>query len=199
MDILKVKVKKMSIASLIFSILFIIAGLFLLLRPETAINIICYILGVILLISGVVYIIQFFSDKSSDSYLSISFIFGAFLFIFGVIILIRPDIIASIIPLLVGVWMLINGVTKLSYALTINKVNRTTLSIVGSIIIIIIGILLIFNPFEGAKNLVRIIGISFIFYSVIDLVESILITLSIKKTDDNVGKIVDATYKDKEE
>ena len=199
MDILKVKVKKMSIASLIFSILFIIAGLFLLLRPETAINIICYILGVILLISGVVYIIQFFSDKSSDSYLSISFIFGAFLFIFGIIILIRPDIIASIIPLLVGVWMLINGVTKLSYALTINKVNRTTLSIVGSIIIIIIGILLIFNPFEGAKNLVRIIGISFIFYSIIDLVESILITLSIKKTDDNVGKIVDATYKDKEE
>ena len=199
MDILKVKVKKMSIASLIFSILFIAAGIFLLTRPETAINIICYILGVILLISGVVYIIQFFSDKSSDSYLSISFIFGAFLFIFGIIILIRPDIIASIIPLLVGVWMLINGVTKLSYALTINKVSSSTLSIIGSILIIIIGILLIFNPFEGAKSLVRIIGISFIFYSVIDLVESILITLSIKKTDDNVGKIVEATYKDKEE
>ena len=124
MDILKVKVKKMSIASLIFSILFIAAGIFLLTRPETAINIICYILGVILLISGVVYIIQFFSDKSSDSYLSISFIFGAFLFIFGIIILIRPDIIASIIPLLVGVWMLINGVTKLSDSASLKKIHK---------------------------------------------------------------------------
>lgn len=198
MENLNIKIKKMSITSIVFSLIFILTGIFLLLRPETAINIICYVLGVLLLLSGVVSIVQFFSDKTSDNYLSFSFIFGAFVFIFGLIILIKPAIVASIIPLLLGVWMLINGVTKLSYSLTINKFNNSTVSIIGSILIIILGILLIFNPFAGAKSLVQIIGISFIVYSVIDLAESIALTFSLKKKETNEGKIVEATYKDKE-
>lgn len=198
MENLNIKIKKMSITSIVFSLIFILTGIFLLLRPETAINIICYVLGVLLLLSGVVSIVQFFSDKTSDNYLSFSFIFGAFVFIFGLIILIKPAIVASIIPLLLGVWMLINGVTKLSYSLTINKFNNSTVSIIGSILIIILGILLIFNPFAGAKSLVQIIGISFIVYSVIDLAESIALTFSLKKKETTEGKIVEATYKDKE-
>lgn len=198
MENLNIKIKKMSITSIVFSLIFILTGIFLLLRPETAINIICYVLGLLLLLSGVVSIVQFFSDKTSDNYLSFSFIFGAFVFIFGLIILIKPAIVASIIPLLLGVWMLINGVTKLSYSLTINKFNNSTVSIIGSILIIILGILLIFNPFAGAKSLVQIIGISFIVYSVIDLAESIALTFSLKKKETTEGKIVEATYKDKE-
>ena len=198
MENLSIRVKKMSIVSIIFSIIFIAIGIFLLLKPETAINIICYVLGVLLILWGVVSMIQFFSDKTSESYLSISFIFGAFMFIFGLIILIKPEIIASIIPLLLGIWMLINGVTKLSYSLTINKLSNATVSIIGSILIIILGVLLIFNPFAGAKSLVQIIGISFIVYSVIDLAESIALTFSLKKKESTEGKIVEATYKDKE-
>ena len=198
MENLSIRVKKMSVVSIIFSIIFIAIGIFLLLKPETAINIICYVLGVLLILWGVVSMIQFFSDKTSESYLSISFIFGAFMFIFGLIILIKPEIIASIIPLLLGIWMLINGVTKLSYSLTINKLSNATVSIVGSIFIIILGVLLIFNPFAGAKSLVQIIGISFIVYSVIDLAESIALTFSLKKNEKTEGKIVEATYKDKE-
>lgn len=195
---LSTKVKKMSITSVIFSLLFIFTGIFLLLKPETAINIVCYVLGVILVLWGVVSIIQFFSDKNSTSYLSLSFIFGAFVFIFGIIILIKPTIIASIVPLLLGVWMVINGVTKLSYSLSIYKTSKNILSIVGSILIVVFGVTLIFNPFEGAKGLTQIIGIALIVYSILDLIESFSITFSLKKdVDPNEGKIVEAEYKEK--
>ena len=195
---LSTKVKKMSITSVIFSLLFIVTGIFLLLKPETAINIVCYVLGVILVLWGVVSVIQFFSDKNSTSYLSLSFIFGAFVFIFGIIILIKPSIIASIVPLLLGVWMVINGVTKLSYSLSIYKASKNILSVVGSILIVIFGITLIFNPFEGAKGLTQIIGIALIVYSVLDLIESFSITFSLKnKENSSEGKIVEAEYKEK--
>ncbi len=198
MNNLSTKVKKMSITSIIFSLLFIFTGIFLLLKPETAINIVCYVLGVILVLWGVVSIIQFFSDKNSTNYLSLSFIFGAFVFIFGIIILIKPSIIASIVPLLLGVWMVINGVTKLSYSLSIYKINKNILSIIGSILIVIFGVTLIFNPFEGAKGLTQIIGISLIVYSVLDLAESIAISFGMKsKEDPSEGKIIDAEYKEK--
>ena len=195
---LSTKVKKMSITSVIFSLLFIVTGIFLLLKPETAINIVCYVLGVILVLWGVVSVIQFFSDTNSTSYLSLSFIFGAFVFIFGIIILIKPSIIASIVPLLLGVWMVINGVTKLSYSLSIYKASKNILSVVGSILIVIFGITLIFNPFEGAKGLTQIIGIALIVYSVLDLIESFSITFSLKnKENSSEGKIVEAEYKEK--
>lgn len=198
MQNLSTKVKKMSITSIIFSLLFIVAGVFLLLKPETAINIVCYVLGLILISWGVVSIIQFFSDKDSTSYLSISFIFGAFVFIFGLIILIKPSIIASIIPLLLGVWMVINGVTKLSYSLSIYKESKKILPIIGALLIVIFGITLIFNPFEGAKGLVQIIGIALIVYSILDLGESISISFSLKKRDNETeGKIIEAEYKEK--
>lgn len=198
MQNLSTKVKKMSITSIVFSLLFIITGVFLLLKPETAINIVCYVLGVMLVLWGVVSIIQFFSDKNSTNYLSLSFIFGSFVFIFGIIILIKPAIIASIVPLLLGVWMVINGVTKLSYSLSIYRDNKNILSIIGSLLIVIFGVTLIFNPFEGAKGLTQIIGIALIVYSILDLVESISITLSFKNKDnESEGKIIEAEYKEK--
>ena len=200
MQNLSTKVKKMSITSIVFSLLFIVTGVFLLLKPETAINIVCYVLGVILVLWGVVSIIQFFSDKSSDNYLSISFIFGAFVFIFGIIILIKPSIIASIVPLLLGVWMVINGVTKLSYSLSVYKVSKNIFSIIGALLIVIFGVTLIFNPFEGAKALTQIIGIALIVYSLLDLAESISISISLKsKEDPSEGKIIEAEYKEKED
>lgn len=200
MQYLSTKVKKMSITSIISSLIFIVTGIFLLLKPETAINVVCYVLGIILVLWGVVSIIQFFSDKNSSNYLSMSFIFGSFVFIFGIIILIKPSIVASIVPLLLGVWMVINGVTKLSYALSIYKNTKNMLSIIGSIFIIVFGVTLIFNPFEGAKGLTQIIGIVLIVYSILDLAESITISFGMKnKADSSEGKIIEAEYKDKED
>ena len=199
MEVLSTRIKKMSITSIVFSLLFIVTGIFLLLRPETAINVVCYVIGVILVLWVVVSIIQFFSDKNSTNYLSLSFIFGSFVFIFGIIILIKPAIVASIVPLLIGVWMVINGVTKLSYSLSIYKFSKNMLSVIGSIVIIVFGVTLIFNPFEGAKGLTQIIGIFLIVYSLLDLIESITISLSLKgKTEEIDGKIIEAKYKEKE-
>ena len=94
--------------------------------------------------------------------------------------------------------MVINGVTKLSYSLSIYKTSKNILSIVGSLLIVIFGVTLIFNPFEGAKGLTQIIGIALIIYSVLDLIESFSITFSLKKdVDPTEGKIVEAQYKEK--
>ena len=140
MNNIEIKVKKMSMTSIIFSIIFILIGAFLLARPDDAIHLVSYALGIILLVWGLISVVQFFTDKESQNYLEFSFITGVFVLIFGIIILVKPEIIASIIPLLLGVWMLVNGVTKLSYSLTINKNKNAASSIIISLIIVIIGI-----------------------------------------------------------
>lgn len=196
MNNIEIKVKKMSMTSIIFSIIFILIGAFLLARPDDAIHLVSYALGIILLVWGLISVVQFFTDKESQNYLEFSFITGVFVLIFGIIILVKPEIIASIIPLLLGVWMLVNGVTKLSYSLTINKNKNAASSIIISLIIVIIGILLIINPFSGAEKLVQILGITIIIYSVLDLLECLSIKKAIK-TKEKVNEIIEAEYEEK--
>lgn len=198
MENFEVKIKKMSITSIVFSILFILIGLFLIIKPEGAIHVVSYALGIMLLIWGIVSMIQFFSNKKSQNYLEFSFILGMLVFIFGIIILIKPDTIASIIPLLLGVWMICNGVTKLSYSLTINKETNATVSLIVSGLIIILGIFLIFNPFSGAKVITQVIGVMMIVYSVLDLIECIFIRKTINSVKIEDGTIIEAEYKEKE-
>ncbi len=195
MENMEVRIRKMNITSIIFSIIFILIGSFLLARPEDAIHLVSYALGIILIVWGVISVITFFTDKESQNYLDFGFIVGVFVLIFGIIILVKPDTIASIIPLLLGIWMLINGVTKLSYSLTLNSNKSALSSIIISLIIVLLGILLIINPFQGAKKIVQILGISILVYSVLDLIECFSIKRvmkKVKKIENN--NVIDAEY-----
>lgn len=195
MENMEVRIRKMNITSIIFSIIFILIGTFLLARPEDAIHLVSYALGIILIVWGVISVITFFTDKESQNYLDFGFIVGVFVLIFGIIILVKPDTIASIIPLLLGIWMLINGVTKLSYSLTLNNNKSALSSIIISLIIVLLGILLIINPFQGAKKLVQILGISILVYSVLDLIECFSIKRVMKKVKKIENKnVIDAEY-----
>lgn len=196
---IEIKIRKMNMTSIIFSILFILIGAFLLARPEDAIHLVSYALGIILALWGIISIVQFFTDRESQNYLEFSFILGVFMFIFGIIIIVKPNTIASIIPLLLGIWMLINGVTKLSYALTLNKNKNAASSIIISILIIVLGILLVFNPFAGAKTLVQILGVTIIVYSVLDLAECFAIRRIVKKETKEAieNQVIDAEYTEK--
>lgn len=195
MENMEVRIRKMNITSIIFSIIFILIGSFLLARPEDAIHLVSYALGIILIVWGVISVITFFTDKESQNYLDFGFIVGVFVLIFGIIILVKPDTIASIIPLLLGIWMLINGVTKLSYSLTLNNNKSALSSIIISLIIVLLGILLIINPFQGAKKIVQILGISILVYSILDLIECFSIKRvmkKVKKIENN--NVIDAEY-----
>lgn len=195
MENMEVRIRKMNITSIIFSIIFILIGSFLLARPEDAIHLVSYALGIILIVWGVISVITFFTDKESQNYLDFGFIVGVFVLIFGIIILVKPDTIASIIPLLLGIWMLINGVTKLSYSLTLNNNKSALSSIIISLIIVLLGILLIINPFQGAKKIVQILGISILVYSLLDLIECFSIKRvmkKVKKIENNI--VIDAEY-----
>ena len=76
--------------------------------------------------------------------------------------------------------MIISGVLKLGYAITVNKQVKNIIPILLSLLIVGVGLFLVFNPFAGAKTLVQILGISIIIYSILDLIECFAIKKIIK-------------------
>ena len=198
MERLNSSIKKMSITSIIFSIVFIGIGLFLLIKPEGAISFVAYVLGVMLIIWGVVLIVQYFTRKNQEqNYIEFSFIAGLLLFILGIVFLIKPKTIASITPLLLGVWMIASGVLKLGYSISVNKRANSLVPIILSILIVGAGLFLVFNPFEGAEIITQVIGVIMIVYSILDIVSCLVVKQVLNGIVEETA-IIDANYKEKE-
>ena len=202
MDMIKDKLKSMYRTSMIFSLILFFIGLFLVIKASTTLHAISYIIGVILILWGVVQVITSLTNKEKDNnYLSAGFILGVFSLIIGIVVIIDPEIIGSIIPFVIGIWMVINGVTKLYYALSLNKIQKATPAIIISLIILACGIFLIANPFKGAEILTQIIGASIMVYSVLDIVECFTLKKVVKdftnpRQDNNQVKVIEAEYEE---
>jgi len=189
MEYVKNKFKSMYRTSIIFSIVLILIGLFLLINPETTLHAISYVIGIGLIVWGLVPTLQALSNKENESYMQIGLILGVFAILFGIFVVLTPNFIGSIIPFVLGIWMIINGIIKLSYSVTLNKNSNATNAIIISLVITICGLILVFNPFGGAKFMTQILGISLIVYSVLDLVEC----FTLKQTMNEVKKVIDET------
>jgi uncharacterized membrane protein HdeD (DUF308 family) len=191
------KLRSMFRTSIIVSLVLILVGIFLIIYPETTLSFLSYGSGIILLITGLIPTINFFINKENQKYLDISFIFGIIFIIVGMVIIINPKIVASIVPLLIGIWMIINGVIKLYYSILINKTIKSISSIIISLLILVCGLLLVLNPFGGAVTLTIIIGIFLVVYSLLDLAECTIIYVSNKKSKKE-DTVKEAKYIEKE-
>lgn len=172
--------KKLSQISTITSIIFIVVGIFLFLKPETTLSLISYILGLIILANGIMNLIRYFSNQERNNLYDFGFISGIMGVVIAIIFISQPNMIVSIIPLILGIWILINGIVKLQFAMNLRNYQNSNWirSVVISGINVFLGIILVLNPFGGAVVLTRIIGAFLIVYAILDLLES----RTIKKT-----------------
>ena len=179
--------KKFFRSSMITSLVLVAFGIMLIMKSEATIITISYVLGGILVALGVLAVIKFIQGTNKENKNELDIVYGVVTVILGVLIITHPQAIASIIPLVLGVAIVISSSTKLQYAFEL-KANNNSLwkaTMVVSIISTLCGILLLFNPFKGAVILTKIIGGLILVYAVLDIVS----TLSIKK---NVARIHNA-------
>ena len=105
-------------------------------------------------------------------------------FILGIIVISNPKAIASIIPFVLGVLIVINSTAKIDYSFRLKK-NKNTLwisTLVVALIALVCGVLLIFNPFAGAEFITKIIGIILLVYAILDIISTIRISKELKET-----------------
>lgn len=166
--------KKLSQISTITSIIFIVVGIFLIIKPETTLSLISYILGIIILVNGIMNLIRYFSNREKGNLYDFGCISGIMSVVVAIIFISSPNMIASIIPLMLGVWILVNGVVKLQFSMNLRNYQNSNWvrSMIISGLSIVLGIILILNPFKGAVVLTQIIGAFLIGYAILDLLQN---------------------------
>lgn len=189
--------KKYLKSSIVTSTLLIILGILLIFQSETTIMMISYVIGGVLVAIGALALIRYVKN-GEDPVLrnELDIVYGIVTIIFGIIIIKNYQAIASIIPAVIGIAIIINSASKLNYAFQLktdeNNMWKTTMII--SIISTIFGVILLFNPFEAALGIMKIIGIFIIAYAILDLISTIAIKSSVSK----IYKAVEETITDAE-
>lgn len=155
------------------SVLLLILGIILTIKPDTVISIICYGLAIILLAVGINAIIKYIQDKNMNFNLFggiISVTASMFLFF-------RYETIVSFIPFILGLYIIINSALKVEYIFILkNENNPKYMHVLVTVIIsFICGIFLVFNPFTSTLTITRIIGIFIIIYSILDIYQTHLL------------------------
>lgn len=189
--------KKFLKSSIITSAILIILGILLIFQSETTIMMISYIIGGVLIAIGVLALIRYVKTGESPALRNeLDIVYGIVTVIFGIIIIKNYQVIASIIPAVIGIAIIISSAGKLNYAFQLREDEssmwKTTMVI--SIISTICGVVLLFNPFKAALGIMKIIGVFIIIYAVLDLISTIAIRSSVIK----IKKAVEETITDAE-
>lgn len=185
---LKKDFNKIFTTSILTSIVFIALGVFLLVRPGTTIRIISYTLGTIIILLGSISFGKYFSGKTRG--VDFNLIYGSLCTIMGLVIILNPNALATLIPFILGFWIVINSIIKIQYSLNLREHNSNAYisTLIIGILTLLWGLILVFNPFSGAIAITQMIGIFIIVYSILDLIESTLLHRNIKKFSKNVKK-----------
>ena len=172
--------KRLKTNVMISSALCIVIGIVLVVWPDLTMEIACLAIGAVLLIVGIMRLVSYFTARDGSVYSQMNLIFGIVLVVVGTLILWQWDKVLGIVPIIVGIVIVIHGINDLRQALVLhkNKYDRWWVAMILGLLTVILGVLLILNPFAALDTVVILIGIFLIF----DGVSIIWITSRIYRT-----------------
>ena len=193
--------KKFFRSSILTSAILMVLGVLLIFRSEFTIMTIAYIIGAILISIGALAIVKFVKNIKDSKKNELDVIYGLGTIILGVLVIKNHQTIASIIPFVIGIAIIISSTTKLQYALELKEKNNSQwkITMIMSIISVACGLVLIFNPFKGAVLITRIVGVFIVIYGILDIISTITIKKNVATIQKAIeGEMVDAEVVDEE-
>lgn len=131
----------------------ILFGIMAIVWPGITVLALAILFGVYTLLDGIMSLTMAFGERGSDRVYLI--VLGVLGIIAGLFALIWPGITVVVLLVLIAVWAIFAGITQIAAAIRLRKVirNEWFLALTG-VVALVLGILLIVQPAEGAIALV---------------------------------------------
>lgn len=155
-------IKKAKSAYVVMSVVMLVLGLVLIIWPEISLSILCFTIGIVLAIFGVVKLISYFSKDLYRLAFQFDLALGIFTLIFGIILMIHPANILMLFPVIMGILILLDGVFKIQTAMDARRFGMARWWVIMFLAVItaVFGLLLVIRPFEGAVAVMILLGVT---------------------------------------
>lgn len=177
--------KRVKWVYVLLSLFLIGLGVCLFLWPDIPSVTICCAVGGGAVLFGIVKIVFYFLRELEEMDEHYDFAIGAMCVIAGAILLVHPASVLELIPQVLGVCMLIDSMFKLQIALDAKRLGNKGwwLGLLITLLCIVWGCLLIWQPFGLERYSVMMIAVGLIADGVQNLVGVIYIAATVKKTE----------------
>ena len=186
--------KEMKRNAVITSVMYIIIGLILTFFPASTARTIGYAFATVILIVGLSFLYRFIIKDVAYTFVGNELVIGTVFVLASIFIYARVDSVVSFIPILLGIVVLVSGITKLQNAIGLRKMQYqgATAVLAFAVLNIFFGIVLVFNPFSAVTTLIMLIGLGLVFSGVTDLITTFWIAKNIYKVNKGDEIIVEA-------
>ncbi len=148
-------------AMLITSVVYMVIGLFLIIWPDPARQIIIYAIGAAALLYGGYRIVEFFVRKEHLGGVQIGVALGIACALLGLFLLIKANLVVTLLATIVGIALIVDSILRLQIALNLRHTGMKNwlVLLITALFTLGFGILLLFNPFTAIKVATILAGI----------------------------------------
>ena len=156
---------------MLLSIAYIVIGMMLLIMPQTSLLWICYAFGAVVLITGIVCLIQYARIRGTGFTAPFMLVGGVITAGLGIFTLAKPQVVASFLPIVCGIFIVVDGLSRIGSAIDLakRKGQKWWVLLLLSIVSVALGILLVLHPFGAAVSVVMVCGILLIVEGAMNL------------------------------
>ena len=185
-------IKNKEIKGIFTSLLLMVLGILLMLKPLEIVESLIKIMGIVILLCGVLDFLNYFRIKTEEKLFNYGLLKGLLEVSIGILFIFKFNVLTDIFTIIIGLIIIFMNVFKLQLSLNLKEVN-TPNWFIGTIISslsIILGIVIILNPFSTVKVIIITSGAMIFTSELANIIYSFIILKSIKKESKNIKDIV---------
>jgi uncharacterized membrane protein HdeD (DUF308 family) len=166
-------------ATLVLGVVTLILGLIVAFYPNATLNVIAVLLGVLLIVSGLFYLIRVFGhDEAHRVWMGIA---GLLLVVIGVVLLRHLHLTVALIGLIIGISWIVQGVIALIVSFSGDAREGRGWWIFFGIVSLIGGIVITAVPTKSVTALAVLVGIWFIVQGLFEIAGGFMLRHAINK------------------
>lgn len=174
----------------------LIIGSILTINPKFSTTVICLILGIACLVWSGKKFFNYFSAKKNGFISRFDLICACAGILAGTFFFTGIQIVIALLPVIIGFAVSFQSVSKLRLALYRKKsgADKWLLPLILNIIGLLLGILLVYNPFKTMMNILRLLGIVLFINGISRIFNDFIFSDEMKKTQKD--DIIDVSFSD---
>jgi uncharacterized membrane protein HdeD (DUF308 family) len=163
--------KKFFVDQNLFAFIYCLFGVILLIHPMAVGRAVCYIIGACAVVYGGFRIYGYWKAREMAGFFRVDLLTGVVLLIVGLVAFLKPELLISILPAVLGLVILMDGFVTMNQAWNLRKCSRSEWAyLMGvGVCIGVLGVILVVNPFGTAVVMMRFLGITLLVDGISDL------------------------------
>ena len=193
LETIKNTFKKLTVRSILISVVLIIVAFLLITNPEKVLTIAVIFAGIVLIVDSIIHIVVYMGQRPEIRAMSSEFLFGVLECILGIIFLVNQSKVINVFYILIGAWLIIEAIQKAQMAINLREyVSNWVLTILVAILDAFLGVLVITHPYDVGTSITQVTGIILAVSEGFNLIESIYTLIRVKK----IGKKIEDVVKE---